>query len=330
MGWRLEGTVKDQQDRPEAYPTGTGRDRLAAIRWSAGADEWKKGKREAMSIIQVGLVDKTGKLDSQLVEATAAALNIQVMRDLGPVWNVQATVRHLPDPKSIPVGVWPVFLVAQLPPGEGGVHLDKKNQPYSLVIGTPESDDWTIDASHETVEMLVDPAGNRLETSRAIAIDGNQVEDATGQFEYLVEACDPCEANDYAYSIDGIAVSDFITPHYYDSGLTRGAKYSFAGNIERPRQLLPGGYISFIDPQKDEMEQILFLGSKPQLKKLGPAQGRSLREFVDGKTYEEVMKHRRANKKLAAMLKEHRQHMTAAAAMKAASYDVIAKGKAAR
>src|SRR5579863_7541408 len=123
-----------------------------------------------MSLIQVGLVDKTGQLDTQLVQETAAALNIQVMRDLAPVWNVQATVRYVPDPASIPTGVWPVFLVAKLPPGEGGVHLDKKNQPYSLVIGTPHSNDWTIDASHETLEMLVDPAGNRLQTSRAIKI----------------------------------------------------------------------------------------------------------------------------------------------------------------
>src|SRR5579863_3336840 len=204
-----------------------------------------------MSVIQVGLVDKTGALDPTLVEATAAALNIQVMRDLTQFWNVQATVRHLPDPNSIPVGVWPVFLVAQLPPGEGGVHLDRKNQPYSLVIGTPDSDDWTIDASHETLEMLVDPAGNRLQTSRAIGITEKGVQDTTGQFEYLVEACDPCEANDFAYSIDGIAVSDFITPHFYDPVATSGTLYSFGGNIQEPRQVLPGGYISFVNPETD-------------------------------------------------------------------------------
>ncbi len=37
-----------------------------------------------MSVIQVGLVDTTGKLDATLLEACAAALNIQVMRDLHP------------------------------------------------------------------------------------------------------------------------------------------------------------------------------------------------------------------------------------------------------
>jgi hypothetical protein len=46
----------------------------------------------AKSLIQVGLVDTTGALDSALLEATAAAVNVQVMRDFSQFWNVQATV----------------------------------------------------------------------------------------------------------------------------------------------------------------------------------------------------------------------------------------------
>ena len=41
-----------------------------------------------MSVIQVGLVDTTGKLDKQLVQSVAAALNIQVIRDLPQFWTV--------------------------------------------------------------------------------------------------------------------------------------------------------------------------------------------------------------------------------------------------
>ena len=35
-----------------------------------------------MTIIQVGLVDTTGAIDVSLVQAVAAALNVQVTRDL--------------------------------------------------------------------------------------------------------------------------------------------------------------------------------------------------------------------------------------------------------
>lgn len=273
-----------------------------------------------MSVIQVGLVDKTGAMDAKLVEAAAAAINIQVMRDLPQYWDVKATVRYLPDPKSIPVGIWPVFLVAKLPPGEGGVHLDKHNQPYSLVIGTPGSDDWTIDASHETVEMLVDPWGNRLQTSQAIKIEGKGVADDVGQFDYLVEACDPCEANAYGYHIQGIAVSDFITPHFYDPVATPGTRYSFGGHITRPRQILPGGYISFINPQADEVQQILLLGPEPQLRNLGTAGGPSLRAFVDGKTQALVEKSKKPNRGLETFCKAHRELIRSSAERKAMRY----------
>ena len=276
-----------------------------------------------MSVIQVGLVDTTGKLDQNLVRETAAALNVQVIRDLTQYWHVHATVRYLTDPKGIPPGVWPVFLVARLPPGEGGVHLDKKNQPYALVIGTPGSDDWTIDASHELVEMMVDPAGNRLQTSQAITITDGQVNDTSGQFEYLVEACDPCEGNQYAYSIQGIAVSDFITPHFYDPKPTAGTRYSFGGSISRPRQVLPGGYISYVNTQSDEWEQILYLGKTPQLKVLGPASGASIREFIDNQTHEQVRASRKPNHTLTEFLQLHRKKIHAATAKRGEAYQEL-------
>lgn len=279
-----------------------------------------------MSVIQVGLVDTTGKLDPELVQSVAAALNIQVMRDLPQFWNVQATVSYLPDTSSLPAGVWPVRLLHSLPPGEGGVHMDEHNQPYAKVIANPGSNEWTIDASHETLEMLVDPYGNRLQTSTAIAIDGSKgVKDTTGQFNYLVEACDPCEADQFAYSIQGVAVSDFITPHFYDPVVTPGTRYSFTGAIKAPRQLLKGGYISFIDLETNEWEQILWVNpGPPQLNDLGPAAaGQSLRVWVDSKVAEYKKKtkfKRQLNSPLMKETKEHRAKLSKVAAARAKRY----------
>jgi hypothetical protein len=237
-----------------------------------------------MSVIQIGLVDTTGKLNADLVHAAAVALNLQVTRDLPQFWSVTATVMYLPNPKKIPVGVWPVQLVKSLPPGEGGYHTDKHKQPYSKVIALPSDNTWTIDASHEILEMLVDPWGNRMQSSVAIKIVSKGVKDGTGQFGYLVEACDPCEDNSYAYTINGIAVSDFITPHYYDPVVTPGTRYSFCGHIKAPRQLLPGGYISFVNQAKDEWQQIVWVDTSkpPQLVDLGTAASdKSVREWID-------------------------------------------------
>jgi hypothetical protein len=239
-----------------------------------------------MSVIQVGLVDTTGKINAELVQACAAALSIQVTRDLPQFWGVQAAVRYLPHATKIPAGVWPVRLVEKLPPGEGGFHQDKHNQPYSEVIAKANDDTWTIDASHECLEMLVDPYGNKMQSSVAIEIVGNGVRDATGQFNYLVEACDPCEANNYGYTINGVLVSDFITPHFYDPIVTSGTRYSFTGAIKAPRQLLPGGYISYVDQSTDEWKQILWVdpNGPPAYNDLGPAaeQAKSMRAWIDG------------------------------------------------
>jgi hypothetical protein len=267
-----------------------------------------------MSLIQVGLVDSTKSLDPELVQSAAAALNVQVTRDLPQFWpSIQATVLYLPHATKIPAGVWPIQLVKSLPPGEGGFHMDKHNQPYAKVIASAASEDWTIDASHELIEMLVDPYGNRLQSSQAIGIVGANVQDVAGQFDYLVEACDPCEANNYAYPIQGIAVSDFITPHFYDLTAAAGTSYSFTGAIKHPRQLLPGGYISFVNLEADRVQQILWVdpSQPPQLNDLGPVPSNmtSLRLWVDNLTDEKARHHRQPNPSLSERCKEHRSHL---------------------
>jgi hypothetical protein len=234
--------------------------------------------------IKIGLTDMTGKVDQDVMVAAAAAINIQVTRDLPQFWNVSASVAYLPDHTKIPQGVWPVQIVKTLPPTEGGFHFTKNNQPYAKVIGTPGSNEWTLDASHEIVEMLVDPSGNRLQTSTAIAIVNNKIVDGTGQFEYLVEACDPCEADVFSYQISGIAVSDFITPHFYEPNALPGTRYSFTGALTAPRQILDGGYISWTDPQTAEIQQLLNFGGKPVINNLGSASGANLRAFIDSLT----------------------------------------------
>ena len=278
-------------------------------------------------MIHVGLLDTTGNLDPQLVQSVASALNVQVIRDLSQFWNIQATVSYLPHATKVPAGVWPVNLVHSLPPGEGGVHMDRHNQPYAKVIANPVSEEWTIDASHETLEMLVDPFGNKLQISRAITIgSGGEIQDTIGEFDYLVEACDPCEADNFAYSIQGVAVSDFLTPHFYDPVTAAGTRYSFTGAIKAPRQILPGGYISWVDMETNEIQQLLWLdpNQPPVIKNLGPAPaGMSLRVWVDSQVMTFKQKKqlkRKLNPALMEACKMRRQKLTEIAVQRAKLY----------
>lgn len=234
-----------------------------------------------MSVIQIGLIDTTGLLNHEFVSASAAALNLQVMRDLPQCWEIHATVHHLVDPRKIPPSVWPLLLVPELPDGMGGVHLDRNNQPYAMVRAPADTGGWTIAASHEIIEMLIDPWGNRLQAAPAVGIAGRRIVDAPGEFGYLVEGCDPCEADRFGYAIHGIAVSDFITPHYYDARPTIATRYSFAGHVPAPRQVLPGGYIAYVDYRTAEWQRIDLFGRKPRLTRLGRFTGNNVREWID-------------------------------------------------
>ena len=272
---------------------------------------------------KIVLIDTTATIDPYVMAAAAEALNVQVARDVAPFWNVGATVSYGPDPNSIPQGMWPVLIVDVLPDGEGGYHQTAQSQPYALVLNTPGSDEWTIDASHETIEMLVDPYGSRLQASAAIALVGGQVVDGEGKLEYLVEACDPCEGNQFAYVIDGIMVSDFITPSFYDLGAMQNARYSFTGAVTAPRQILPGGYITWVDPQSDLLTQIVWLDATgPQLRTLDATlPTMSLREFVETRTHLMVRRSRAvASGEVLQARRSNRASLEAAARIRATRY----------
>jgi hypothetical protein len=234
---------------------------------------------------RIGLASRIGSVSVADLARVAAAINLQVSRDFAPIWQVTATVSALPDPDSIPPGVWPVFLVDDTGyEGAEGLHLTKLNQPYALVRVGPS---WSLTVAHEVLEMLVDPSGNKLQSSTAIAVVNGSVQDVPGRkVEYLVEVADPSENAENAYFIDDVLVCDFYTPNFFDPAAASGVRYSFSGKITRPRQVLKNGYISWHDPLDGQMHQLLNF-DQPSIRTLGlPAASnrRTLRGFVDSKT----------------------------------------------
>ena len=240
-----------------------------------------------MLTARIGLVDLTGRVDRRLMAAVATAINVQVTRDLAQFWPVRASVVYLSDPALVGPGMWPVTIVHGLGPEEGGCHVGAHNQPFAKVINTREGDEWTLDASHEICEMLIDPFGNALQPSAPVGVDGDVLRDLEGTLEYLVEACEPCASAAAGYEIDGVLVSDFISPRYFDRAAATGVRYSFAGSIHAPRQVLPGGRLSWIDPESGEVRQAarLDVSAPPVLRNLGLPGGASLRAFVDGRSH---------------------------------------------
>jgi hypothetical protein len=227
--------------------------------------------------VNLALVSEVDGHDPSDVSRVAAALQRQATRDFGQLWGVDSTVDAFPRLEDVPVGYWPMIVETDInTPGAAGVHEDKDGQPFALIA---MSDSWSLTASHEMLEMLADPFGKRV-------IPGRSPKRGQGRVEFLVEVCDPCEAAEFAYTVNDILVSDFLTPHFYDPHQAGGVRYSYTGAIDKPREILKDGYISWHDPPTDHWWQQTWFGERKQYRDLGvfSASAGSLRTWVDAQT----------------------------------------------
>jgi hypothetical protein len=65
---------------------------------------------------------------------------------------------------------------------------------------------------------------------------------------YAYEVCDACEDDSFGYTIDGVLVSDFVYPAWFESFRKAGStQFDRQRHIRRPFDLLRGGYIGYFD-----------------------------------------------------------------------------------
>jgi len=222
----------------------------------------------------LALVADTKKITPSQLTKVAAALQKQATRDFGPLWDIKANVSGFARLQDVPTDYWPVIVRDDIKtPGAAGVHEDKNRQPFALV---QFSDAWSLTASHETLEMLADPFGNRL-------VAGKSPKRAQGRVNFLVEVCDPCEDQQFAYTVNGVTVSDFYTPHFFDPVSESSVRYSYTGAVKGPRTILQGGYLSWGVPETNEWFQMIWFDTaKPVFRSLGMLSGTgSLRATID-------------------------------------------------
>ena len=199
------------------------------------------------------MVSETPHVSFSEVALASAALQKQVLKDFAPIWNEMATVDAFAKLEDVPLGSWVVMIRDDIGfPGAAGIHLDDQGQPFALVqFGTT----WQLTASHEILEMLADPFGNRLAS-------GNSPKRGQGKVQFLVEVCDPSEAFQFGYQVNGIQLSDFYTPSFFDPVKNPAVRYSFTDAIKKPRQVLKNGYLSWFDPTSNHWWQAKFFGPK--------------------------------------------------------------------
>jgi hypothetical protein len=237
----------------------------------------------------VALIDQSGLVGDFELQRAAGALNLQLQQDFSPIWHAKATV-GVYDPANAPANTWKVFLQRDLDePGALGYHTDSLGQPEAYVdVATSRGTldpEWTQTVSHELMEMVADPWGSRMHGGRLPAgleesFDYFGLKTHHSWVSYLLEVADPPER--FSYDVGGVAVSDFILPHWYHSNLPVEQPTSFAGHCVRARDVANGGYVSF--HHNGDWWQVFNSNGNLTVQHLGRFDSRrfaSLREFTD-------------------------------------------------
>ena len=160
-----------------------------------------------------------------------AAMQAYVDRYVAPVWGTPARLVKTPGFRK---GAWAcVFLDDADQPGALAYHdLTPDGFPLAKVFvktTLANGDLVSVSASHELVEMLVDPAINLLSTG------------PDPRATYAYESADPVEA--LSFKVNGIPMSDFVYPSYFEGfRKPNSVKFDQMNRVTRPFQILKGGY----------------------------------------------------------------------------------------
>jgi hypothetical protein len=182
-----------------------------------------------------------------------SAMQSYVTDYVAPVWGTPAKLEKSTD---FVKNAWAmVFLDDADQPGALAYHdltIDGMPLAKVFVATTREAgEEVSVSASHELVEMLVDPAINTW-------VSGPDLQPIYGYADtypvqmvpielygvtamYAYESADPVE--EITFKVDGVAMSDFVYPAYFeDFQHPPSTIFDYKKKVKQPFELLPGGY----------------------------------------------------------------------------------------
>lgn len=190
----------------------------------------------------VAIINASHQLADDAAARIVDALQVQVDRDFDAWYGLSATLVFLAyGTAPADDAIWQLVLLDNSDAaGALGYHdVTKAGLPLGKAfVGTDIQYGYkpSVTISHELLEMLADPAINTTVFVQTSAVRGRV---------YAYEVCDAVEADALGYEIDGVQVSDFVTPQWFQP--FPAPQYSFRQNVHKPFQLAPGGYIGVFD-----------------------------------------------------------------------------------
>lgn len=197
-----------------------------------------------MASITVAVMNASTVLTDAEVKAVVPALQTQVHNHFAPAWGIDADLTFVANGDRPPAGAWWLAVLDDSDQaGALGYHdLTNEGLPLGKVFAGTDKQlgyQWSVTASHELLEILADP-----DVDLSVFVQA----DASSGALYAYEVCDACEDDQFGYQIDGVLVSDFVYPAWFETFRQPGSTQFDQGQlIRQPLQLLQGGYIGVFD-----------------------------------------------------------------------------------
>jgi hypothetical protein len=223
---------------------------------------------ERSTDMQITLANYSAQDDSR-VQAVLRAVNRQISEDFQLYWSQGAQLRlggrtgKKIDAESLLDLTGDAILYLLDDPNDPtlrgilGFHAEnQRGMPFGFVftsISAQLGEDWSVTLSHEALELIGDANVNKL----AAGPDPREPRNGDRYVLHWFEMCDAVQSE--SYKIDGIAVSNFVTPLYFTIGEQEGGRNDFLslthrGGTLRSFGVNPGGYVGFLDPRTNTME----------------------------------------------------------------------------
>lgn len=188
----------------------------------------------------ISLVNRSTLVSDNELEPVAAALQRQLEEHFAPSWGFTATVITTPSTDEAPDWAWWIVITddADMANVLGYHDVTASGRPMSKVfvrISQQYRVPWSVIASHELLEMLADPGVNLT------AFNWGD----TNGYLYAVEVCDP--VNSLSYTIDGVAVANFVFPSWFRVfDPDNDGPYDHLGASRAPFALVFGGFQIYV------------------------------------------------------------------------------------
>lgn len=195
---------------------------------------------------RVSVLNRSTSVSDDEVRVAVGALQKQVHRDFAPIWGVDAEIKFVasglePEPKS-----WWLVIEDEPDPlyeNSLGYHTLTSEGLPQVKISVSNTNlsgwPWSIMASHDLLEMLANPTCNLHVFS---------LKDEKISRFYRREICDPVRSPEFAYKIDGVVVSNFVYPAWFEWFRAQGStKFDHCGHVSSPFECTAGAHLLVFD-----------------------------------------------------------------------------------